>query len=75
VKLHIASVQLHKKIDAVRIFSCYCRTEIHQTHLSIILREILKACISELFETDKKTSDSYVASKLKERLRTEKIGI
>jgi len=65
VKLHIASVKPLGKIDSVRIFSCYCSAEIHQTHLSVILRGILKACFSELFEMDEETSDCSVASKLK----------
>jgi hypothetical protein len=59
----------------VRIFSCYCNTEIHQTHLSIILRGVLKACFSELFEMDEKNSDCSVASKVKRRIGTEKLGI
>jgi hypothetical protein len=65
VKLHIASVKPHGKINPMRIFSCYCSTEIHQTYLSVTLRGILKACFSELFEMDENTSDCSVACKLK----------
>jgi len=60
--LHLSSHT--KKIDSVRIFSCYCSTEIHQTHLSTILRGVLKACFFWIIWNGWKTSDCSVASKL-----------